>query len=306
MRTFALFLLVAACDAREARREPPPPPPQPAPAEARVLRAPPKLVWDTKYGVKLSFDDKAFDPGMRCEFSIIEDKAKKPAFNVHCFDPNNRKAVRPEVDMPGYKRFGYDFEAKFSGDLLPAIGDTPISALLVDNAKVVIPATVRLTARNYGTFEVKPPMWWISGSDIVRGLLGVRFANEPTDDGKLTAVLLHDGYVGHEILGATTGKLHDIDWIAVRTDDEKGQKLGCRPNTTLYVESNATIYDRRTGSPVDTKHFVGKPVCPRVDYYTTVGGNVVASKASAVRHKDVAAYIKEQLRKRGRSEARAR
>jgi len=101
----------------------------------------------------------------------------------------------------------------------------------------------------------------------------VKFGEEAEDAKQKDSLIWPEGLIGEHFLGKA-GKLSELDWVLVahKLPDEKGSKVctgytdssgNAMPNLTLSLkETEATIYDRRTGDVVEKKLFAPVTECP--------------------------------------------
>jgi hypothetical protein len=100
----------------------------------------------------------------------------------------------------------------------------------------------------------------------------VLFGNEPDDPKKQDSMYWPEGPITRRVVGKS-GKLYEIDWVLVvhQLPGEKGRRVctgytsGGKPApdiTVVFKDSEATIFDRRTGNVVEKKVFGPNKDCP--------------------------------------------
>ncbi len=178
----------------------PPEPKKPAPA----------ATWEAKYGVKLTFQlpTKSTDPYDKphCDFTLNGKKdAPTPELQLHCSHLPHPLEVTLEgktQEVNQYATSPYD-AFHFDADFNRRLGGVKLDALKEQlNVKFAIPLELTFKFGGYEPMKVSPPSVWVS-SDVYMGWArGVRFSNpEPPDDGKMSAILLNEGYSGHMLVG---------------------------------------------------------------------------------------------------------
>ena len=250
---------------------PPPPPPPAAKAPAPVAK------WAVEHGVKLTFEGAGFERS-KCDVTLYVIK-EQTELRFACAELPHPV----EVTFDGVTRQSgsskYDTFA-FPGDFTKRMGAASLDAFKDKlNPKVSMPLEVTFTFSKREPLKVSPPAVWTS-ADVFKTWAGrpVRLGEtDRPDDGKKSAILIHEGYSGHDLVGEGT-VLDDLDFIAVQRDRES-PAVSCFGGRLVYrTEADVTLYDRRTGATVDTKHFknsnAGCPsstvVGPRTEYQSAI------------------------------------
>ncbi len=268
----------------------PPAPKKPAPA----------ATWEVKYGVKLTFQlpTKSTDPYDKphCDFTLNGKKdAPTPELQLHCshltrplevtFEGKTQEVSQHETSPYDAFHFDADFNRRLGGVKLDALKEQM-------NVKFVIPLELTFKFDGYEPMKVSPPSVWISSDVYLGWARGVRFSNpEPPDDGKMSAILLNEGYSGHMLVGEGR-TLSDLDWIVIQRDSTTGPVVSCYGGAyVLRLEADITIHDRRTGAVVEEHHLAKKSAgCP--SSIVTAGRT---EYQSAVTRDDVARWVRTRF-----------
>jgi hypothetical protein len=247
---FVVSLCAAGCNRRHA----------PAPEDTSALppaapKAPPPTPrWEVKYSVKLGFDGAGFEKAS-CDFKLLTINAA-PQLDVSCSD----LPYPTEVTFDGVTQKSDDSKHNafaFPGDFKPRLGSASLAAFKDKlNVKLAIPLEVTFAFPGREPLKVSPPSIWVS-TDFLISWAGhpVRLGTvDRPDDGKKAAILVHQGYSGHELVGEGT-VLDDLDFIAVQRDLDLPSVSCFGGRLVVRNEADVTLYDRRTGATVATQHF---------------------------------------------------
>ena len=272
-------------------------------APARKPLAPaPSATWADRKDLapELHFEDASGSfAGATCELQLrANDQTQAPELAVSC-----KRLPDVEISFEGDTQHSPDQRSTYNTFVFDAsklesrIGGLPFDVLKSWN-HIVFPIPIELRFSFYGYEPVVVKTSAVPASpDIVKAWArGVALGDpEPPDDGKMSALVLHEGFVGYEILGLGT-TLSDLDWIAVARDSTTGASTSCfGGRLVIRLEADVTIYDRRTGAVMDARHFSQRAGCGGALVTTADGATQVQSAVATDAHSEVGKWIASKM-----------
>lgn len=286
----ALLVPLAACDSGgdyvPSTGSPEPQKDRPAPSaswDGTTLKVKSPHLNDQSTYFQISRGDKGSDPFvMKATFHGLKQGTK-----VTVADKTG------EVDAQG------TFEAKV--DLKGKVGKLPIKHLTDYKVATGFDVPVTIAIPHFGKLETKTPSddgFAFTIDAALKNAVGkpLVFPGEPKSEAKADVAFLATGAIG-ELFGEPK-VVSDIDWVVMLEDGKEGPTKTCGGYENsgdlevMFVDSTATIYDRRTGKVVEKKIFKPRQACPQ--FVVTKKGSDKATETPS--RTDVKKWLEQRLR----------